>query len=201
MLDDEKLRLTNQSFTPSLTAFKVFLQGSELLRSHRVDIDWKATLMDSGSFGLNVYFDERDFLGSQNKTGDFIGIGLSRSIIFPKSGVFLSYKTNYEHFYATSPIETYIKRSFDVSTRQALNSTTFITTNVAYSYKDYEQKDPFLGLRSDKAINLRFGLTKIIDLCWNSDVGLSFSSNKSTIGLYARSNEGFSVKFNYLCTP
>jgi tetratricopeptide (TPR) repeat protein len=201
MLDDEKLRLTNQSFTPSLTAFKVFLQGSELLRSHRVDIDWKATLMDSGTFGLNVYFDERDFLGSQNKTGDFIGIGLSRSIIFPKSGIFLSYKTNYEHFYATSPIETYIKRSFDVSTRQALNSTTFATTNVAYSYKDYEQKDPFLGLRSDKAISLRFGLTKIIDLCWNSDVGLSFSTNKSTVGLYARSNEGFSVKFNYLCTP
>ena len=69
--------------------------------------------MDSGTFGLNVYLDERDFLGSQNKTGDFIGVGLSRSVIFPKSGIFLSYKTNYEHFYATSPIETYIKRSFD----------------------------------------------------------------------------------------
>ena len=200
MLDDEKLGLTNQSFTPSVTAFKVFLQGSELLRSHRAEVDWKATLKDSGTFGLNVYLDERDFLGSQNKTGDFIGVGLSRSVVFPKSGVFLSYKTNYEHFYATSPIETYIKRSFDLSTRQALNSTTFASTNVGYSYKDYEAKDPFLGLRSDKALNIRFGLTKIIDLCWNADMGVTFSSNKSTIGLYARSNEGIAVKFNYLCT-
>ena len=200
MLDDEKLGLSNQSLTPSFTAFKVFLQGSELLRSHRAEVDWKATLRDSGSFGLNVYLDERDFLGSQNKTGDFIGVGLSRSIVFPKSGVFLSYKTNYEHFYATSPIETYIKRSFDLSTRRALNSTTFATTNVAYSYKDYEEKDPFLGLRSDKSLNLRFGLTKIIDLCWNADFGVTFSSNKSTVGLYSRSNEGLAVKFNYLCT-
>ena len=200
MLDDEKLGLTNQSLTPSFTAFKVFLQGSELLRSHRAEVDWKATLRDSGSFGLNVYLDERDFLGSQNKTGDLIGVGLTRSIVFPKSGVFLSYKTNYEHFYATSPIETYIKRSFDLSTRRALNSTTFATTNVAYSYKDYEEKDPFLGLRSDKSLNLRFGLTKIIDLCWNADFGVTFSSNKSTVGLYSRSNEGLAVKFNYLCT-
>ena len=67
--------------------------------------------------------------------------------------------------------------------------------------KIMRKKILFLGLRSDKAINLRFGLTKIIDLCWNADIGLSFSTNKSTIGLYARSNEGFSVKFNYLCTP
>tara|TARA_B100000035_G_scaffold314910_1_gene332925 strand:+ start:3421 stop:4761 length:1341 start_codon:yes stop_codon:yes gene_type:complete len=200
MLDNDILGLTNQSFTPSLTSFKVFLQGSELLRSHRVDIDWKATLQDAGSFGLNVYFDERDFIGSQNKTGDFIGVGLSRSMVFPESGVFLSYKTNYEHFYATSPIETFIKRSFDVSTRKAINSSTFSTASVAYSYKDYDEKDPFLGLRSDKALNLRFGLTKIINLCWNADVGVTFSSNKSTIGLYARSNEGFAVKFNYLCT-
>lgn len=200
MLDDEKLGVTNQSFTPSLTAFKVFLQGSELLRSHRVDIDWKATLRDSGSFGLNVYLDERDFIGSQNKTGDFIGVGLSRSMVFPESGIFLSYKTNFEHFYATSPIETYIKRTFDLSTRKALNSTTFATTNVGYSSKDYEEKDPFLGLRSDKSISLRFGLTKIIDLCWNADIGVTFSNNNSTIGLYARSNEGLAVKFNYLCT-
>ena len=200
MLDDDKLGLTNQTFTPSLTAFKVLLQGSELLRSHRAEIDWKATLRDSGTFGLNVYLDERDFIGSQNKTGDFLGVGLSRSIVFPKSGVFLSYKTNFEHFYATSPIETYIKRTFDISTRKALNSTTFASTNIAYSYKDYEEKDPFLGLRSDKGINLRVGLTKIIDLCWNADVGVSFSTNKSTIGLFARSNEGISVKFNYLCT-
>ena len=200
MLDDEKLGVTNQSFTPSLTAFKVFLQGSELLRSHRVDIDWKATLKDSGSFGLNVYLDERDFIGSQNKTGDFIGVGLSRSMVFPETGIFLSYKTNFEHFYATSPIETYIKRTFDLSTRKALNSTTFATTNVGYSSKDYEEKDPFLGLRSDKSISLRFGLTKIIDLCWNADIGVTFSNNNSTIGLYARSNEGLAVKFNYLCT-
>ena len=200
MLNDDKLGLTNQTFTPSLTAFKVFLQGSELLRSHRAEIDWKATLKDSGTFGLNVYLDERDFIGSQNKTGDFLGVGLSRSIVFPKSGVFLSYKTNFEHFYATSPIETYIKRTFDISTRKALNSTTFASTNIGYSYKDYEEKDPFLGLRSDKGINLRVGLTKIIDLCWNADVGVSFSTNKSTIGLFARSNEGISVKFNYLCT-
>ena len=200
MLDDDKLGLTNQTFTPSLTAFKVLLQGSELLRSHRAEIDWKATLKDSGTFGLNVYLDERDFIGSQNKTGDFLGVGLSRSIVFPKSGVFLSYKTNFEHFYATSPIETYIKRTFDISTRKALNSTTFASTNIGYSYKDYEEKDPFLGLRSDKGINLRVGLTKIIDLCWNADVGVSFSTNKSTIGLFARSNEGISVKFNYLCT-
>ena len=200
MLDDEKLGVTNQSFTPSLTAFKVFLQGSELLRSHRVDIDWKATLKDSGSFGLNVYLDERDFIGSQNKTGDFIGVGLSRSMVFRETGIFLSYKTNFEHFYATSPIETYIKRTFDLSTRKALNSTTFATTNVGYSSKDYEEKDPFLGLRSDKSISLRFGLTKIIDLCWNADVGVTFSNNNSTIGLYARSNEGLAVKFNYLCT-
>ena len=200
MLDDEKLGVTNQSFTPSLTAFKVFLQGSELLRSHRVDIDWKATLKDSGSFGLNVYIDERDFIGSQNKTGDFIGVGLSRSMVFPETGIFLSYKTNFEHFYATSPIETYIKRTFDLSTRKALNSTTFATTNVGYSSKDYEEKDPFLGLRSDKSISLRFGLTKIIDLCWNADIGVTFSNNNSTIGLYARSNEGLAVKFNYLCT-
>ena len=200
MLDDDKLGLTNQTFTPSLTAFKVFLQGSELLRSHRAEIDWKATLRDSGTFGLNVYLDERDFIGSQNKTGDFLGVGFSRSIVFPKSGVYLSYKTNFEHFYATSPIETYIKRTFDISTRKALNSTTFASTNIGYSYKDYEEKDPFLGLRSDKGINLRVGLTKIIDLCWNADVGVSFSTNKSTIGLFARSNEGISVKFNYLCT-
>ncbi len=200
MLDNEKLGVTNQSFVPSLTAFKVFLQGSELLRSHRVDIDWKATLKDSGSFGLNVYIDERDFIGSQNKTGDFIGVGLSRSIVFPESGIFLSYKTNFEHFYATSPIETYIKRTFDLSTRKALNSTTFATTNVGYSNKDYEERDPFLGLRSDKSISLRFGLTKIIDLCWNTDIGVTFSNNNSTIGLYARSNEGLTVKFNYLCT-
>ena len=200
MLDDDKLGLTNQTFTPSLTAFKVLLQGSELLRSHRAEIDWKATLRDSGTFGLNVYLDERDFIGSQNKTGDFLGVGLSRSIVFPKSGVFLSYKTNFEHFYATSPIETYIKRTFDISTRKALNSTTFASTNIGYAYKDYEEKDPFLGLRSDKGINLRVGLTKIIDLCWNADVGVSFSTNKSTIGLFARSNEGISVKFNYLCT-
>ena len=200
MLDDDKLGLTNQTFTPSVTAFKVLLQGSELLRSHRAEIDWKATLRDSGTFGLNVYLDERDFIGSQNKTGDFLGVGLSRSIVFPKSGVFLSYKTNFEHFYATSPIETYIKRTFDISTRKALNSTTFASTNIGYSYKDYEEKDPFLGLRSDKGINLRVGLTKIINLCWNADVGVSFSTNKSTIGLFARSNEGVSVKFNYLCT-
>ena len=200
MLDDDKLGLTNQTFTPSFTAFKVLLQGSELLRSHRAEIDWKATLRDSGTFGLNVYLDERDFIGSQNKTGDFLGVGLSRSIVFPKSGVFLSYKTNFEHFYATSPIETYIKRTFDISTRKALNSTTFASTNIGYSYKDYEEKDPFLGLRSDKGINLRVGLTKIINLCWNADVGVSFSTNKSTIGLFARSNEGVSVKFNYLCT-
>ena len=200
MLDNEALGVVNQSFTPSLTAFRVFLQGSELLRSHRVDVDWKATLRDSGSFGLNVYLDERDFLGSQNKTGDFIGVGLSRSTVFPKSGMFLSYKTNYEHFYASSGIETYIKRSFDLSTRQPLNSTTFATTSVAYSYKDYEDRDPLLGLRSDKALNLRLGLTKIIDLCWNADLGVTFSTNKSTIGLYARSNQGVAVKFNYLCT-
>ena len=200
MLDNETLGVVNQSFTPSLTAFKVFLQGSELLRSHRVDVDWKATLKDSGSFGLNVYLDERDFLGSQNKTGDFIGVGLSRSTVFPKSGIFLSYKTNFEHFYASSDTETYIKRSFDLSTRQPLNSTTFATTSVAYSYKDYEDRDPLLGLRSDKALNLRLGLTKIIDLCWNADLGVTFSSNKSTIGLYARSNQGIAVKFNYLCT-
>ena len=200
MIDNETLGLTNQSFTPSLTAFKVFLQGSELLRSHRVDVDWKATLKDTGSFGLNVYLDERDFLGSQNKTGDFIGVGLSRSMVFPESGIFLSYKTNYEHFYATSPIETFIKRSFDLSTRKALNSSTFATTNVGYSYKDYEAKDPFLGLRSDKSLNIRFGLTKIINLCWNADLGVTFSNNKSTIGLYSRSNEGLAVKFNYLCT-
>ena len=200
MLDNEKLGVTNQTFVPSLTAFKVFLQGSELLRSHRVDIDWKATLKDSGSFGLNVYIDERDFIGSQNKTGDFIGVGLSRSMVFPESGIFLSYKTNFEHFYATSPIETYIKRTFDLSTRKALNSTTFATTNVGYSNKDYEERDPFLGLRSDKSVNLRFGLTKIIDLCWNADIGITFSNNKSTIGLYSRSNEGLAVKFNYLCT-
>ena len=201
MLDNENLGLTNQSFTPSITAFKVFLQGSELLKSHRVDIDWKSTLKDTGSFGLNVYLDERDFFGNNNKTGEFIGVGLSRSMVFPESGLFLSYKTNFEHFYANSQIETYIKRSFDLSTRKALNSSTFATTNVGYSYKDYEERDPFLGLRSDKSINLRFGLTKIIDLCWNADMGLSFSSNKSSIGLYARSNEGFSLKFNYLCTP
>ena len=200
MLDDEKLALTNQTFTPSITAFKVFLQGKELLRSHRVDIDWKATLKDSGSFGLNVYIDERDFIGTQNKTGEFIGVGLSRSMVFPQSGLFLSYKTNFEHFYATSPIETYIKRTFDVSTRKALNSTTFATTNIGYSYKDYEERDPFLGLRSDKSLSIRFGLTKIIDLCWNADMGITFSNNDSTVGLYARSNEGLSVKFNYLCT-
>ena len=192
--------LSNQTFTPAFTAFRVFLQGQELLRSHRVDIDWKATLKDTGSFGLNVYLDERDFISSQNKTGDFIGIGLSRSMVFPETGVFLSYKTNYEHFYATSPIETYIKRSFDLNTRKALNSSTFASTSVNYSYKDYEEKDPFLGLRSDKSINLRFGLTKIINLCWNADLGVTLSTNKSTIGLYARSNEGVAVKFNYLCT-
>ena len=61
------------------------------------------------------------------------------------------------------------------------------------------KKDPFLGLRSDKSISLRLGLTKIIDLCWNADIGITFSNN-STIGLYARSNEGLAVKFNYLCT-
>ena len=127
-------------------------------------------------------------------------MGLSRSMVFPESGIFLSYKTNFEHFYATSPIETYIKRTFDLSTRKALNSTTFATTNVGYSSKDYEEKDPFLGLRSDKSISLRFGLTKIIDLCWNADIGVTFSNNNSTIGLYARSNEGLAVKFNYLCT-
>ena len=200
MLDDDKKQLSNQTFTPAFTAFRVFLQGQELLRSHRVDIDWKATLKDTGSFGLNVYLDERDFISSQNKTGDFIGIGLSRSMVFPETGVFLSYKTNYEHFYATSPIETYIKRSFDLNTRKALNSSTFASTSVNYSYKDYEEKDPFLGLRSDKSINLRFGLTKIINLCWNADLGVTLSTNKSTIGLYARSNEGVAVKFNYLCT-
>ena len=68
MLNDDKLGLTNQTFTPSLTAFKVFLQGSELLRSHRAEIDWKATLRDSGTFGLNFYLDEIDFIGYQNKT-------------------------------------------------------------------------------------------------------------------------------------
>ena len=106
MLDNENLGLTNQSFTPSITAFKVFLQGSELLKSHRVDIDWKSTLKDTGSFGLNVYLDERDFFGNNNKTGEFIGVGLSRSMVFPESGLFLSYKTNFEHFYTNSQIET-----------------------------------------------------------------------------------------------
>ena len=199
LLDNEKLKVTNQSLTPSATAFRVFLQGEELLRSHRIDLDWKATLMDSGSFGLNFYLDERDFIGSQNKTGDFVGLGLSRSIIFPKSGLFLSYKTNFEHFYATSSVETYIKRSFDISTRKALDSTTFATTNISYTDKDYESRDVFLGLRSDKSLNIGFGLTKIIDLCWNADMNINFSTNKSTIGLYDRSNEGLAVKFNYLC--
>ena len=64
------------------------MQGSELLRSHRAEVDWKATLRDSGSFGLNVYLDERDFIGSQNKTGDFIGVGLNRRMVFPESGIF-----------------------------------------------------------------------------------------------------------------
>ena len=34
----------------------------------------------------------------------------------------------------------------------------------------------------------------------NADLGVTFSTNKSTIGLYARSNQGIAVKFNYLCT-
>lgn len=200
LLDDEKLGTFNSSFTPSLTAFRVYLQGEELLRSHRVDIDWNTTLRDQGSFGLNVYIDERDFINAQNKTGDFIGVGLSRSMVFPETGLFLSYKTNFEHFYATSDIETFIKRSFDISTRQAINNSTFATTNINYSYKDYEQRDTLLGLRSDKSLSLRFGLTKIINPCWNTDMGITFSNNKSTIGLYARSNEGLAFKFNYLCT-
>ena len=163
LLDNEKLKVTNQSFTPSATAFRVFLQGEELLRSHRIDLDWKATLMDSGSFGLTFYLDERDFIGSQNKTGDFVGFGLSRSIIFPKSGLFLSYKTNFEHFYATSSVETYIKRSFDISTRKALDSMTFATTNISYIDKDYESRDVFLGLRSDKSLNIGFDSIVFLD--------------------------------------
>jgi len=121
-------------------------------------------------------------------------------MVFPETGLFLSYKTNFEHFYATSDIETFIKRSFDISTRQAINNSTFATTNINYSYKDYEQRDTLLGLRSDKSLSLRFGLTKIINPCWNTDMGITFSNNKSTIGLYARSNEGLAFKFNYLCT-
>ena len=199
-LDNEKLGTFNTSFVPSLTAFRVYLQGDELLRSHRVDVDWNTTLRDQGAFGLNIYLDERDFMNAQNKTGGFVGVGLSRNIVFPKNGLFLTYKTNFEHFYAHSPIETYIKRTFDLSTRKALNNSTFATTSVNYTNKDYKQKDPFLGLRNDNSINIRFGLTKIINLCWNADMGLSFSSNKSTIGLYARSNEGLTFKFNYLCT-
>ena len=74
-----------------------------------------------------MYLDERDFVNAQNKTGDFIGVGLSRSMVFPETGLFLSYKTNYEHFYASSDIETFIKRSFDLSTRQAINNSTFAT--------------------------------------------------------------------------
>ena len=93
---------------------------------------------------------------------------MSRSIIFPKSGLFLSYKTNFEHFYATSSVETYIKRSFDISTRKALDSTTFATTNISYTDKDYESRDVFLGLRSDKSLNIGFGLTKIC-LLYTSD--------------------------------
>ena len=139
-------------------------------------------------------------MNAQNKTGGFVGVGLSRSIVFPKNGLFLSYKTNFEHFYAHSPIETYIKRTFDLSTRKALNNSTFATTSFNYTDKDYKQKDPFLGLRNDDSVNIRFGLTKIINLCWNADMGVSFSSNKSSIGLYSRSNEGLTFKFNYLCT-
>ena len=200
MLDDEDLGTFNSTFVPSVTAFRVFLQGEELLRSHRAEIDWKTTLRDQGSFGLNVYLDERDFIGSLDKTGAILGVGLSRSIVFPKSGIFLSYKTNFEHFYANSDVQTYIKRSFDVSTRQGINSSTFASTSINYSEKDYEASDPLLGLRSDKGLSLRFGLTKVLNLCWNADMGVTFSNNKSSIGLYERSNEGLAVKFNYLCT-
>ena len=136
MLDDEDLGTFNSTFVPSVTAFRVFLQGEELLRSHRAEIDWKTTLRDQGSFGLNVYLDERDFIGSLDKTGAILGVGLSRSIVFPKSGIFLSYKTNFEHFYANSDVQTYIKRSFDVSTRQGINSSTFASTSINYSEKD-----------------------------------------------------------------
>ena len=68
------------------------------------------------------------------------------------------------------------------------------------SEKDYEASDPLLGLRTDKGLSLRFGLTKVLNLCWNADMGVTFSNNKSSIGLYERSNEGLAVKFNYLCT-
>ena len=68
-LDNEKLGTFNTSFVPSLTAFRVYLQGDELLRSHRVDVDWNTTLRDQGAFGLNIYLDERDFMNGQNKTG------------------------------------------------------------------------------------------------------------------------------------
>ena len=44
MLDDEDLGTFNSTFVPSVTAFRVFLQGEELLRSHRAEIDWKTTL-------------------------------------------------------------------------------------------------------------------------------------------------------------
>ena len=198
--DNPILGLTNQKITPAVTAFKVYLQGSELLRSHRIDLDYNSILKDQGAFGFNFYVDERDFLNSINKSGQFVGVGLSRSIVFPSNGMYLQYKTNFEHFYANSPIETYIKRTFDISTRKAVSKNTFMTTNIGYSYKDYELKDTFLGLRSDKSINLRFGLTRILNLCWNADMGITFSNNKSTVGIYTRSNEGLAVKFNYLCT-
>ncbi|GIS22697.1 MAG: hypothetical protein CM15mP123_05990 [Gammaproteobacteria bacterium] len=63
MLDDEDLGTFNSTFVPSVTAFRVFLQGEELLRSHRAEIDWKTTLRDQVHLALMYIWTKETSLG------------------------------------------------------------------------------------------------------------------------------------------
>ncbi len=183
----------------SVTGFMVLLADKALLSSQQYRLEFGAALSDQYFVSVGSYYDKRNFLMNDTKSGHIIGFSLTNSYITNNYFV-TELKYDFTQFHAKASWEHYLSNSYDLEFSKQLGKGWAFNSSFSHSRKSHYYPAPVFGTRKDEVTSFKINFSKPSpDNCLVTNYSLSKNENRSTIDIYERNNLQASVDLNYLC--
>jgi len=183
----------------SVTGFMVLLADKALLSSQQYRLEFGSALSDQHFLSIGSYYDKRNFLMNDSKSGHINGLNLTNSYITDKYFV-TELKYDRTKFNAKAAWEHYLSNSYELRFSKQLSGGWAFNSSISHSKRSHSRPAPVFGIRKDEINSFKVDFSKpSSDNCLVTKYSLSKNKNRSTIDIYERSNLQASVDLNYLC--
>ena len=210
---DEGSLFTSPSIAPSFSAFKVFLDGEGLLTSSKLATTFSGVLNQKTSAAIEVFLDERDFLGSDIKSGSMQGFTLSGNRFIEKYEANAQIKYGYDNFNANIDSENYGQHAFQISASRTMYLSILqivgvdplfregwrVAANLTHRRKNHASGTEIFALRKDRVNSFQLSASRAISECWVSNFSYRYNKSKSTVDLFNIKNKQINMDFSYVC--